>query len=770
VAVVRGALGRRRDVLTLAAGILLWAVADLAAQVGATLAAALWLAGSVAVGGWLLWRSREHLLSRVVASFLVALLVLVLGLASVGGVAFTADLRTDELDRLETAVTGRARQVLEEWPLQLLTTAQLFSSGALAERVATGDPQVAEQTARTVAALPLVDVVVLIRPGGDVLSSYDWGVRDRGRLPGGDELLLAGDPLVQRALGGNDASGVVTLGTDVLAVAAIPVYPTEAGEPRRDRLVGVLVTGRRVTDPVFLAEFAAASGGDASVVVAGTVAASTLTRGTADVADAIAGGERRGLVQLRGEPTLLVSAPLESGVDTLGWLVLTEDAVILARAERDFARTLFLAALAGVAAAGLLAGWAANRTTRPVRRLTQVAEEVAAGNRQVRTGIDQPDEVGRLAVTFDEMTAALSTREDDLRAAAAVESALRGRLEVLTASIGEGLAAVDVDGAVQTLNPAGERLLGTSAADAVGRAIEEVLVGTDDTGASLVDALGGPADRHIRAARGEVDGDGRRVPVAATAAPMVAVDGTRLGRVYVLRDITGEAEVERMKTEFLANMSHELRTPLTPIRGYAEVLRKRELPHERVADFAGSIVASVTRLERIVGMLVDFAALEAGRISVQIEPTDLDTVVDQVLASWRERHPDRRFTRRLARDLPPVSADAALLNRVLEELVDNAVKFSEGPVRLVAEGADGHVRLTVRDAGVGIDPQEATAIMRDFHQLDSSATRRYGGLGLGLSLVRRIADRFGATVTVESVPGAGTDVHLLLPTDAQAGR
>ncbi|HEX9889940.1 MAG TPA: HAMP domain-containing sensor histidine kinase, partial [Nitriliruptorales bacterium] len=234
--------------------------------------------------------------------------------------------------------------------------------------------------------------------------------------------------------------------------------------------------------------------------------------------------------------------------------------------------------------------------------------------------------------------------------------------------------------------------------------------------------------------------------------------------------VTGEVEVERMKTEFLSNISHELRTPLTPIKGYAEVLRVKELSHERVTDFAGNIAESAQRLERIIAMLVDFAALEAGRMEVKLAPTPVGPEVDLVLDRWRQRLPQRRFTRRLERGLPPVQVDPDLLDRVLEELVDNAVKFSESPVRIRGrDEGDGRVRLTVHDTGSGIEEDELVTILRDFHQADGSATRRYGGLGLGMSIVQRIVERFNGEVLIESDFGEGTDVHLLLPV-AEQGR
>lgn len=228
-----------------------------------------------------------------------------------------------------------------------------------------------------------------------------------------------------------------------------------------------------------------------------------------------------------------------------------------------------------------------------------------------------------------------------------------------------------------------------------------------------------------------------------------------------------------MKTEFLANVSHELRTPLTPIRGYADVLARREVGPEATRRYAAQILASSARLERIVQMVVDFAALDSGRLRLEREPVGVSELVSETLADWRDRHPEREFTRRVARDLPPVLVDPGMLRRCLDELLDNAVKFSPGgePVsvqaRLAGDLPAPMVRLSVRDRGVGIEPQTAARIFSDFYQVDASETRPYGGLGLGLALVRRIIDGLGGDASVESQSDGGSTVHLLLPVTDQ---
>lgn len=779
VAWARGVLGRSG--VPFAIGLGLWAASDAIGEAVAVPAAVLSVAGSLAVAWWMLDRTRTSLLTRVAATYGGAVLVVVLALASLGGAVLGADLERDELARLDSVAGAHVVEVARDWPAELLTVTELFAQDALARALEDGDAERLEGLARSIARLPGVDLTVLLTGDGRVAASYEWIIEPAGSLPSSDALAIAGDDVLADALEGGTSTGLVAMGArGPVAVGASPVFPTEDGELRRDRQAGVLMVGRRTADPVFLEEVQAASDAGVTIVVDGSVAGSTLPdAAAADLARTVAPDVSTAIVEVDGRSTFVAAAPLGTSDGDDAVLVLSRDATALAGAEQRFTRALYLIAAAGLAVALVLATWVARRTTRPLLALTAAAERIAGGDLHVETGIEQPDEVGRLAGSFDQMTASLRRREAELHQAARVETDLRQRLQVMTTSMEEALIAVDADGRIQTVNPAATRLLELGAEAARGAPVREVLIGADRSGTALLDALGGPRSTEVRAARGTLTGGSRRTPIAATAAPLRADEGL-VGRVYVLRDTTAETEAERMKTEFLANISHELRTPLTPIRGYAEVLKHKELPTERVREFADNIAIATGQLERIVGMLLDFAALEAGRLEVRAEPTDLDAVVSEVLARRRQRHPERRFSRYLASDLPPVLADEALLGRLLEELIDNAVKFSDGPVRIRAaagppgdragEPADAagattqrHVRLTVRDEGVGIDDEEVAAITQDFRQIDGGSTRQYGGLGLGLSLVSRIARRFGAELIVRSERDVGTEVDVLLP-------
>ncbi len=447
----------------------------------------------------------------------------------------------------------------------------------------------------------------------------------------------------------------------------------------------------------------------------------------------------------------------------IGVLMVSEPASTVAQTQTDVIRLIFLVTLAVVALALLLALLAAGRITRPVLALTQAARRVQAGDLSTKAEVTAQDEVGDLAAAFNSMTDSVTDMTDRLRSAAEEESRLRDRLETVLNSMGDGLVAVDRGGEVATYNPAAASILGLPESQVIGRPLASVFNGRDPEGRplSLTEDLGGMAFVERP--------DGREVPVAITSAPLRDGSNAPLGRVYVLRDMTREHEVERMKTEFLSNVSHELRTPLTPIIGYSEIMTRRAVPEERGQEFAQAILDSARRLERIVAMLVDFSAMEGGRMTIEAEPVAMRKMVLAAAEEWKRKTSRHTIVTKLDPRLPNAMADVSLLRRAIDELLDNAVKYSPdgGKIRVSVSSENSTKRrilkVDVADEGIGIEEGDLPGIFEDFRQVDASDTRTFGGLGLGLAFVRRIIEAHGGEIGVESRPGQGTTFSFTLP-------
>ena len=228
------------------------------------------------------------------------------------------------------------------------------------------------------------------------------------------------------------------------------------------------------------------------------------------------------------------------------------------------------------------------------------------------------------------------------------------------------------------------------------------------------------------------------------------------------------ARANRLKSEFLASMSHELRTPLNAVLGHTSLLLDRlfgEVTAQQI-DSLERIRAAGQHLQALIDDILDLAKIEAGKMPLHVEEIALAEVVTEVAQQLEPmvRKKGLDATYRVADDGMLLHTDRTKLKQILLNLLSNAVKFTHvGWVRLDASRADDHIRITVTDSGIGIKSEYLDAIWEDFRQIDQSRTREFGGTGLGLSITRKLLERLGGSVQVESGYGVGTTFTVWLP-------
>ncbi len=258
--------------------------------------------------------------------------------------------------------------------------------------------------------------------------------------------------------------------------------------------------------------------------------------------------------------------------------------------------------------------------------------------------------------------------------------------------------------------------------------------------------------------------------LSVNAAPVVSGLGETFGSVAVFRDFTREAEIEQMKNNFVAMVSHELRTPLNAVLAYAEMLRDAIFGplNTKQFDAANRIYVNSQRLLNIISDLLDQAQIEAGRLKIQLAETPTIELLENLRSTMEKPAQDKglQLITEIAPNVPQtITCDSHRIQQILVNLVNNAIKFTpQGHVAVHIFLADAHTwALAVSDTGPGIPPDDQAYVFEPFWQVESITTREHGGIGLGLSIVKRLAMLMGGDIKLESTVGKGSTFTVTLP-------
>jgi PAS domain S-box-containing protein len=366
----------------------------------------------------------------------------------------------------------------------------------------------------------------------------------------------------------------------------------------------------------------------------------------------------------------------------------------------------------------------------------------------------QAEEVDALLALAGNTSAALSNAELYQRVALEKE-----RSFAILANIADGIVAVDRDGKVVLWNAAAEQITSVPAVEALGRSPAQVL-------SHSLESEGGAAtgDRLVSIMRGDEE-----VWLSLTEAVMRDPAGAVAGRIFAFRDISADRLVEQMKTEFVSTVSHELRTPLTSIYGFSETLLRRDVlfDEDERRVFLGYIASESERLTAIVDVLLNVARLDTGDLQVNLAPIDVRPVLDEVVAGAKEDGgaDGRRFVLDVPPEPLPAEADREKVRQVLQNLLDNAIKYSPkgGTVTVEARRGNDAIEVRVVDEGMGIPRVEQERIFRKFYRAEAVAQGGAGGTGLGLFIAQGLVTAMGGRIWVDSTEGEGASFGFALP-------
>jgi two-component system phosphate regulon sensor histidine kinase PhoR len=312
------------------------------------------------------------------------------------------------------------------------------------------------------------------------------------------------------------------------------------------------------------------------------------------------------------------------------------------------------------------------------------------------------------------------------------------------------------------LNPAAEAAFELTGKPVIGKPVAEIL-----PNAALVQLLqdhhSGPGTSEIEIASGRT--------LYASASPIISADGSILGQVCVLRDVTHFKELDLMKSEFVATVSHDLRAPLTFMRGYATMMPMVGSLNEKQQEFATKIIVGIEQMTKLIDDLLDLGRIEAG-VGLARETCHLDEIVNGIVDTLQPHAISKglAFNVEMPNNLPSVSGDPTLLRQAITNLLDNAIKYTPagGQVRVSVSKEPDRFRLSVTDTGLGIAPADQTHLFQKFFRVKQRGSSQVKGSGLGLAIVKSIIERHGGRVWVDSRLGKGSTFYMELPPNGSA--
>ena len=440
-------------------------------------------------------------------------------------------------------------------------------------------------------------------------------------------------------------------------------------------------------------------------------------------------------------------------------------AVITASEQNSHNQAVLVSLLLGLVGLGVLcvgfvtAHRIARRFGEPIEALATAADDISKGHYDVRLPVSASTEMNHLSQSFASMADALRTHQ-----ATNVNEliASQQRMQAVLDSIDDGLLMIDRQGLLEHLNPVAQRQLGWDS-DRKGLSLGAAL-GRPDLDAQLQTVLrGGTLERAPEDLSFEIDGETRLLAYSLT--PVIHVQGEILGAVMVLHDVTEQRAFERVRSEFVLRASHELRTPVTGMHMAFGLLQERVRfeAHSREADLLKTVNEEMQRLMQLINDLLNFSRYQSGLQKLTLSPCEIDNLLERARDRFQAAAAAQgtELTIELADNLPRLHADEAQLDRVLDNLIDNALRHtpSNGHIRLQARRHAERVIISVEDNGEGIAYGQQGRIFEPFVQVG----RKKGGAGLGLALCKEIVQLHGGRMGVYSRPGQGTQFYMALP-------
>lgn len=448
---------------------------------------------------------------------------------------------------------------------------------------------------------------------------------------------------------------------------------------------------------------------------------------------------------------LVLAFPLNGESALHGAVFMYQNPEALHKTSRETTKIVVLAAIIAFVLTTFFAFFLSSRITLPLRKMRETAIELSKGKFDAKVVASQNDEIGQLANAFNQMGRQLKHNVE-------VINQEKEQVSNILTSMTDAVITFNSDSTILLSNPPAEKLLqmwfvskGNQNSEPLPPEIYHML----DHVLVFEDKLEEEIEMH-------------GAYYSITISPLYGGDSVR-GAVAVIRDMTEQHRLEKLRSDFIANVSHELRTPIAMLQGYSEAILDEVVTTEEDRNEMIRIIYDESqRMGRLVSELLDLARMEAGHIMLNTATYPLNTVFERITQKFaqvaKEKQVNLTFDSEFAAH-ETIVLDEDRIEQVLTNLIDNAIRHTleGGTVSVKVEREETFVKVLVQDSGVGIPQEDLPYVFERFYKADKARTRAKGGTGLGLAIARNIVKAHSGNIMVDSVEGEGTTFTFYLP-------
>lgn len=433
--------------------------------------------------------------------------------------------------------------------------------------------------------------------------------------------------------------------------------------------------------------------------------------------------------------------------------------------SNDVKRLFVYTAIIGFLLTTFFAFFLSTKITQPLIELKKAANSITQGDYSTRVMVQSTDEIGELASTFNHMA---EQSEETIRDLNHEKEQLNSVLRSMT----DAVITFDANGQIILSNPQGDKIIEEwSSISWNNQQTKPHLVYTAKKIPEPLQSLFESVVEETKEITSKLHVLNGVWSVVMT--PLYAQDMVR-GAVAVMREVTEEDKLEKIRKDFVANVSHELRTPLSMLQGYSEALLDdiADSFQER-QEIAQIILDESQRMGRLVQNLLDLARMETGHFEMNCDKVHLNVLIHRVVRKFTTMIKDQKVSLKLKMEDPELliyCGDEDLLEQVLTNLIENAIRHTASDTQIIINGrfeplnGEQAVRIDIEDQGEGIEPRDLSYIFERFYKADKARTRGVtGGTGLGLAIVKNIVETHKGHVQAQSVVGQGTTFSFIIP-------